>query len=76
MKKTLFAAIAVLALTNTGAAFADQAHRDATAAGARGDWRTNATNGAGSKQYLAAIDAQDMARIAPRVALSDRAAIS
>ena len=75
MKTTLFAAmIAVLALTTAAPAFADAAHHDSAAAGARGDWRSNASNGAEAKRYLAAVDPYDGSRITPRVALSDTTA--
>ena len=76
MKTTLLAAIAVLALTTTSPAFADEAHRDSGAAGARGTWRTNETDGAVAKQYQAALDPHDTGRVAPRVALSDSTAIA
>jgi hypothetical protein len=76
MKTTLFAAIAALALITAAPAFADQAHHDPVAAGARSTWRTNQSDGAGAKEFLAALEPQDFSHIAPRVALSDRAAIS
>jgi hypothetical protein len=76
MKTLLLAAIAALALASAAPAFADEAHRDSAAAGARGDWRTNASDGAAAKQYLAALDPRDMDHVAPRIALSDSVAIS
>lgn len=74
MKTILFAAIAALALATIAPAFADAAHRDPVAAGARGTWRTN--DSASAKQYLAAIDPNDMSHVAPRIALSDSVALS
>jgi hypothetical protein len=76
MKTILLAAITTLALASAAPAFADAAHRDSAGAVARGDWRTNATNGAAAKQYLAAVDPQDLSRVTPRVGLSDNIALS
>jgi hypothetical protein len=76
MKTILFAAIATLALASTAPAFADAAHRGTAAVGARGDARSNANNGPAAKDILAAVDAQDMSRIAPRIALSDSVAVA
>ena len=75
MKNILFAAIAAVAFATITPAFADQVHNPNAAAGARGDWRTDQTDGAGAKQYLAAVGAYE-GNVAPRVALSDTTAIA